>query len=107
MKLGCVPSHSSSVSPLPAPVAGPKFSLPPPSSVTLDYSSAFLCRLPLNILQSRAVGLELAVETGYVSTVGTAVVDDQSHLTQVSVGCDEDPMEYLPTEEIVQQVCCA
>ena len=44
------------------------------------------------------------METGYASSVVPTVVDDQSHLTQVVVGCEEEPTESPPTEEILEQV---
>ena len=47
------------------------------------------------------------MDTEFVSVIGPGVreVSDQSHLTQVSIGCKEDPQECPPTEEILQQVC--
>lgn len=46
------------------------------------------------------------MEIGYSSSIAPGVVDDQSHLTQVVVGCDEEeePGESLPAEEILEQV---
>ena len=76
----------------------------PPSSA-LDYSSGFLCRLPLKALQGWRAGLEVGDPSAYGSLMGgTVEVSDQSHLTQVVIGCEEDPQECPPTEEIVQQV---
>lgn len=49
------------------------------------------------------------METDFVSIVdglgpGVGEVSDQSHLTQVAIGCDEDPPDCPSTEEILQQV---
>ena len=117
IKLGRVASRSSSVSPLPPPPAASEFTLPPHSSVQLDYSSPFLCRLPLRLLQQprppgvgEVGGLLEGVDADYVNIMeklgpGVGEVSDQSHLTQVAVGCEEDIQEdNMSTEEIIQQV---
>lgn len=104
IKLGRVPSRSTSTSPLPPPFGSHEFALPHPSSAPLDYSSAFLCRLPLTALKPHPFGSELLVDADYASKLVTREVTDQSHLTQVVVGCEEDPQECPPAEEIVQQV---
>lgn len=107
IKLGRVPSRSNSASPLPPPIVVTDFSLPPPSSANLDYTSAFVCRLPLKFLQprpsSRAAGLE-AMDIGFVNIMEKVGISDQSHLTQVVVGCDEDLQECEPAKDILQQV---
>lgn len=114
IKHGRVPSRSSSMSPLPPPVAPSDFYLPrpPQSSANLDYSSAFLCRLPLRLLQPRPPEREAdleAMEIDFVSIMdklgpGIGEVSDQSHLTQVLIGCDEDPQECPSTEAILEEV---
>ena len=109
IRLGKVPSRSSSASPLPS--SQPEFSLPPPSTSTLNYSSAFMCRLPLFLIQSRPQPPLPALERrdpDFVSIdidkLGGGEVMDQSHLTRVVVGCDEDIQDIQHTEDILQQV---
>lgn len=68
-----------------------------------------MCRLPLSRLQKphtpswEAGGLEM-MEMDFVRIAMEKVGEDQSHLTQVVVGCDTDPQDSLPTEDILQQV---
>ncbi len=107
IKYGHVQSRANSASPLPPMLSAsrdPNLSLPPATSVALDYTSGLVCRLPLSLLQPRPpVGLEVVSMLDKLGAAG-GEVSDQSHLTQLVVGCDQDPQECPPTEQILQEV---
>lgn len=105
---GHVPSRSSSMSPLPPSLP---FTLPAPSSTSLNYSSPFLCRLPLHLIQKprpSAPAVAEHVETEFVNIdkLGGEEVSDQSHLTKVSVGFEEEDVQDVSQdmEEVLEQV---
>ena len=113
IKLGHVESRASSASPLPPTIhpalRGADYPLPPSTSVALDYTSGLICRFSLSLLQPHpsAPILDVGGAGGILDRLEAVggEIRDQSHLTQVAVGCDQDPPECPPTEDILQQVC--
>lgn len=106
----------------------------PPISVKVDYSSPFLCRLDLSILRGARTStidtgmgggalLHVGEQPDHVSVDvgGVSDVPNQSHLTKVVIGCEEEERETAAKaeeedvlssivrpespEEIIMQVC--
>lgn len=119
IRLGRVLTDSSGLysSPLSLPPGPPDFSLPPPSNKSIDYNSAFLCSLPLRKIKPHPFPTqgdvsELRGADGLGSmdleNLGVGEVTDQSHLTRVVVGCEEDiaPLDIgtPEVEDVLKQV---
>lgn len=93
-----------------APLVLPDPHLPPPSSIKLDYSSPYLCRIDLSLLlqthaqplpnsntalrnRSMSPSFLLDKEIGLSGAFGGGEIEDQSHLTKVFVGVEGEGEE--------------
>ena len=104
-KLASAIDRGQSASPLPPN----EFRVPPPTSVRLDRTSPFLCQLDLNKLCAHPdlvpAGQASAMEDYMnidISDVGE--IRDQSHLTKLTVGVEDDRVVGMDLEESSSEV---
>ena len=108
IRLGVIPTGHS---PNPAPVL-PEPCIPPPTTIQLDYTSPFICQVELSLLLSQqqqwvnppsstASNSPLVVDDLQKIDVGGGEEEevDQSHLTRVQVGFEEEVEEENQGEE--------
>ena len=111
-KLSTPVNRSETVSP--APPAD--FLLPPATNVQLDYTSPFICRINLALLRSQVTSNGSLCSSPVMPTDQNDIfpldiddivgeVSDQSHLTKVTVGVEDEGEGMVETpEEILMQV---
>lgn len=98
-------TRAESVSPLP-----PEFHIPAPTNHQLDYTSPFIVRLDITQLRSSQKTTSTSTATDQTSFLNIDLselseVSDQSHLTKVVVGCEEERNDGgETTDEILMQV---
>jgi len=102
-------NRSETVSPVPPP----DFLLPPATNVQIDYTSPFICKINLDLLRSHLASNGSVCSSPVLPTDQNDIftldingeISDQSHLTKVTVGVEDEGEGMVETpEEVLMQV---